>query len=74
MKPSILETIKPQYIIDEKGKKTAVILNVKTFESILEELEDLYDVAQAEEIIKKGETEEGRTIEEIEESLNKKNN
>jgi len=72
MKPSILNTIKPQYIVDSKGKKTAVVLDVKTFTSMVEELEDLYDVIEAEKILAKGEEEEGRTIEEIEKSLHKK--
>lgn len=44
----------PQYIIDEQGNKTAVILDLKVFNKLLEELEDLYDIAEAEKIIKKG--------------------
>jgi predicted DNA-binding protein len=54
----------PQYIVDENGNKTAIILDLKIFNKLLEELEDLYDVAEAEKIIKKG----GRTftMEEIE--------
>jgi len=72
MKPSVLETISPQYIVDSKGNKTSVILDVKTFTSMVEELEDLYDTVQAEKILAKGEEEEGRTIEEIEESVRKK--
>jgi len=72
MKPSVLNTIKPQYIVDSKGKKTAVVLDVKTFTSMVEELEDFYDVMEAEKILAKGEEEEGRTIEEIEKPLHKK--
>ena len=60
MKPSVLSTIKPQYIVDSKGKKTAVVLDVKAFTSIVEELEDLYDVVEAEKILAKGEEEEGK--------------
>lgn len=48
----------PQYIIDEHGNKTAVILDLKLFNKLLEELEDLYDVVEAEKIIKRG----GRTF------------
>ena len=72
MKPSVLNTIKPQYIVDSKGKRTGVLLDVKTFTLMLEELEDLYDIMQAEKILSKGEEEEGRTLEEIEKSLHKK--
>jgi hypothetical protein len=37
-----------------------------------EDLEDLYDIREAEKILAKGEEEKGRTLEEIEESLHKK--
>jgi len=73
MKTSVLATITPQYIVDNKGKKTSVILDLKTFTSMVDELEDLYDILQAEKILAKGQEEEGSTIEEIEKSLNKKN-
>lgn len=36
-------TIKPQYITDAKGKKLSVILPIKDFQTLIEELEDLYD-------------------------------
>ncbi len=55
MNPSVLNTIKPQYIIDSNGKKTSVVLDVQTFTSIVEELEDLYDIMQAEKLLAKGE-------------------
>ena len=71
MKTSVLATIVPQYIVDSKGKKTGVVLDVKTFRSMVEELEDLHDVIEAEKILAKGEEEEGRTIDEIEKSLHK---
>ena len=54
MKPSVLSTISPQYIVDSKGNKTSVVLDVKTYTSMIEELEDLYDIMQAEEILAKG--------------------
>jgi len=41
--PSTLETIKPQYIISEKGQKTAVVINLKDYESLLEFIDDLED-------------------------------
>lgn len=39
---------------------------------MLDELEDLYDILQAEKILANGQEEEGSTIEEIEKSLHKK--
>lgn len=36
--------IHPQYITDISGKKTAAILTMKEFETILEELEELEDI------------------------------
>jgi len=38
----------------------------------MEDLEDLYDIQEAEKIVAKGEEEKGRTLEKIEESLHKK--
>ncbi len=73
MKPSVLNKITPQYIVDNTGKKTSVILDLKTFASMIEELEDLHDIMEAEKILGKGTEEEGSTIDEIEKSLHKKN-
>lgn len=72
MKTSVLEILTPHYIIDDHGKRTGVILDPKTFDQLMEELEDLYDVRQAEKILAKGKAEEGHTLEEIEKSLRKK--
>lgn len=36
------DTLKPQFIVDSSGKKTAVILDIKSYETFLEEVEDLY--------------------------------
>ena len=71
MNTSILDTIKPQYIVDNNGNKTGVVLDVQTFTSMIEELEDLYDIMQAEKILIQGESEEGKTLDEIEESIRK---
>ena len=35
-----------RYIIDEEGKKTEIILSVKDFEEILEDLSDLAIIAE----------------------------
>ena len=38
-----------QYLIDKKGKKQAVLLPVKEYDRLLEELEDLRDALELEE-------------------------
>ncbi len=38
-----LEAIKPKYIVDEKGHKKAVMINLKDYENLLESIEDLED-------------------------------
>jgi len=35
--------LKPRFVIDEYGKKSAVLLNIKEYERLLETLEDLAD-------------------------------
>jgi len=67
MKPSVLSDLHVQSIVDKKGKKTGVILDLKLFEARCEELEDLHDIAQAEEIIRKGE--KRYSLEEAEQAL-----
>lgn len=44
---SSLSKITPQYIIDKAGKKTGVILDILTFEHLLEEIEDIHFGAKA---------------------------
>lgn len=70
MKKSISSSLKAQYVVDSKGKKTAVILDIKIYDRLLEELEDLYDITEAERIIEK----KGKryTLEEVERSLSTK--
>lgn len=38
-----------QYVIDEKGKKTAVLLSLSDYEKLIEDLHDLAVVAQRKE-------------------------
>lgn len=33
---------KPQYIVDEHGKKVGVILSIEDYESLLDEVDDAY--------------------------------
>lgn len=35
--------LKPKYIIDEKGQKKSVVLNIKEYSNIVELIEDLED-------------------------------
>ena len=67
MEASLLTELKAQYLIDNKGNKTGVLLDIKTFEALIEKLEDLYDITEAEKIIEK----KGKkyTLEEVEKSL-----
>lgn len=43
--------ISPQFIIDKTGKKTGVLLDISTFENMLEKLEELYLGLTAEHIL-----------------------
>lgn len=45
-------TINPQYLINKSGKKTAVMLDIKTFETLLEYVEDEYFGKQATKLLK----------------------
>ena len=37
-------SVHPQYITDDKGKKISVVLPVKEFDNLMEELEELEDI------------------------------
>lgn len=37
-------TVSPQYITDNTGKKISVVLSIKEFKAIMEELEELDDI------------------------------
>jgi hypothetical protein len=50
---NLLSTITPQYIIDKAGKKTGVILDIISFERLLEEIEDIYFGSIAHKILQK---------------------
>ncbi len=54
MKKQVLE-ISPKYIVDETGKKTEVVLDISTFEQMLESLEDFYFGLEAEKFLESGE-------------------
>ena len=71
MKPSLSsETVEARYLVDKEGNKTDIVLSIDLFNALLQELEDLYDITEAEKIIKK----KGKryTLEEVEKMLAKK--
>jgi hypothetical protein len=44
-----LKTLSPQYVIDENGEATAVILPIAAFRHLLEDIEDLAAIAERRE-------------------------
>jgi PHD/YefM family antitoxin component YafN of YafNO toxin-antitoxin module len=57
----------PKFLVNDQGKPEAVLLDIKAYEALMEELEDAYDVKRAEKIMaKKPKT---YTIAELEKSL-----
>lgn len=56
-------TINPQYIKDEHGKNSLVVLTTKEFENLMEELEEIEDVRLYDEA-KKNDTGERISMEE----------
>ncbi len=42
-------TLHPKYVTDEKGNKSAVLLPIKEYDKLLEELEDAADIRAYEE-------------------------
>lgn len=51
-------TVHPQFIIDAEGNKISVILPVKEFEALLEELDEMEDIRLYDEAMK----EDGESI------------
>ena len=43
------KTVKKRYIVDEKGKKTAVIIPIKEYQKVVKDLEELEDIRLIEE-------------------------
>ena len=41
---TIIKLMKTQFLTDEKGKKTAVLLPIEKYNKMIEQLEDLHDV------------------------------
>lgn len=43
---------KQRFIVDERGRKTAVLLDISTYEALLEHLEDLEDALELDEAVR----------------------
>ena len=41
-----IHNLKPQYVTDETGKKTGVILRIEDYESLIQDMEDLAVAAE----------------------------
>ena len=45
-------TIRPRYLVNEKGRKTAAVLSMKEYRALLQRLEDLEDALELDEAVK----------------------
>lgn len=43
--------IKPKYLINEKGRKTAAVLSMKEFRALIQRLQDLEDALELDEAV-----------------------
>jgi hypothetical protein len=62
-------TVHPQYITDKEGNKISVVLPIREFESLLEELEEMVDIKLYDEV--KGLNEPSTPIEEAFQEIEK---
>ena len=46
---------KPQYLLDEKGRKKSVLLNIKEYRELLRRLEDLEDALELDKAVRTAE-------------------
>ena len=44
-------SVKPKYLVDEQGKRTAVVLSMRDYRSLLQRLEELEDALDLDEAI-----------------------
>ncbi len=44
--------INPQFLVDEKGEKTAALLTIKEFQLLMQRLEDLEDTLEMDAAVK----------------------
>ncbi len=50
-----MTSLSPQYITDKSGKKISVVLSIRDYEALMEELEELNDIKLYDEARKSGE-------------------
>lgn len=50
-----MKSIHPQFITDDKGKKLSVVLSIKEYKTILDNLEELEDIRLYDEVKAKNE-------------------
>lgn len=43
--------IKPKYVVDEKGRKTAVVLSMKNYRALMQRLQDLEDALDLDRVV-----------------------
>lgn len=43
--------INPQYLVNDKGEKTAALLSIKEFQFIMQHLEDLEDILEMDAVV-----------------------
>ncbi|MXV78746.1 hypothetical protein F4083_11815 [Candidatus Poribacteria bacterium] len=43
--------INPQYLVDDKGEKTAALLTIKEFQLLMQRLEDLEDISDMDAVV-----------------------
>ncbi len=41
-----MRNINPQYLVNDKGQRTAVLLSIKEYEHLMQRLEDLEDILE----------------------------
>ena len=47
-----MQKTRPRYVVDEHGRKTAVVLDVAAYEALLQHLEDLEDALELDEAMR----------------------
>ena len=44
-------SIRPQYLVNDKGRKTAAVLSIKEFRALMQRLQDLEDALELDEAV-----------------------
>ncbi len=46
---------KPQFVVDDKGRKRAVLLSIKEYQEMIDHIEDLEDALELDDAVKNAE-------------------